>query len=239
MRTVKPVEPIRPVRGIGASRCAAFPPSGNCACGLRSRGKRPRTDPSGRRPVHNPSLRRRSWPSIGRASRRRAQPITCISTSLPSVRAWPRASRDGASARLDAGNGSSLAAQLIECQSYSRLVAPDDVTGPVQAVAGNSESEMVRKPERGPDLDRSPRGREIAHRAWDRVAGELDCSSLENPGAPGPALLIAICRLHRTSHTTSSFPFRERTGREALERLCRDGPGGTQHARSEVLGSIA
>ena len=79
---------------------------------------------------------------------------------------------------------------LFERHADSLFPAPDDVAGFRKPVALDSQREPIGKPEHGGDVERGAGIGNIAHRAGNRLAAELNGSGLQDALASGDPVFI-------------------------------------------------
>jgi len=69
----------------------------------------------------------------------------------------------------------------LELKADPFVGTPNDMTGLTNSVTGDSERELVWKPERRTHFDGSPRNRDVTNKARDSAAAEFNGSGLIHP----------------------------------------------------------
>jgi hypothetical protein len=94
---------------------------------------------------------------------------------------------------------------LIEGDTDPLFLAPDDTTG--QMIALRHQGELSRDSKRADDIEGRSGGGDIAHRAIDRAATELDLSGFQNPlPVRNPVLIFhRTVMLQKTTESVDSY----------------------------------
>src|SRR5690348_1319170 len=79
---------------------------------------------------------------------------------------------------------------LLEDDANPLVLAPHHPAGLAPPFARHRQHEAIRKPERGVNLDRRARSRQVADRARDGLAAELDSSGLQHAVAGRDAVFV-------------------------------------------------
>jgi hypothetical protein len=88
------------------------------------------------------------------------------------------------------GNRWARRVALLEGDADSLVLTPDHPARLAPPLARHRQHEAIRKPERAIDFDRGAGSGEIADRAGDGLAAELDCSGFQHAVAGRSAVFV-------------------------------------------------
>ncbi len=98
-----------------------------------------------------------------------------------------------------------MALRLFEHDADALLFAPDDAAGQMTAVG--HEREVRRDSDRARDVERGTGGGDVANRAIDRAAAELDGPAFQDPlSVCNPVFVHRIVLLQVPADSTAGFP---------------------------------